>query len=81
MWKIRLYRWRKKIMLPLAAMPLFQMTGTCDGGEIIGAVVGTVNSAVFNLFVGSIRNTLIQDFPSADFLQFLLGNPNPIFTG
>jgi hypothetical protein len=37
--------------------------------------------AVFNLFVGSIRQALIQDLPSADFLQFLLGNSPPIFTG
>ena len=81
MWKIRLYRWRKKIMLPLAAMPLFQMAGTCDPGQIVGGVVGTINSAVFNLFVGSIRQTLIQDLPSADFLQFLLGNQPPLFTG
>ena len=81
MWKCRLYRWRKKIMLPLAAMPLFQMTGACDPGAVVGSLVGTINSAVFNLFVGSIRQTLIQDLPSADFLQFLLGNPNPIFTG
>ncbi len=80
MWKIRLYRWRKKIMLPLAAMPLFQMTGTCEG-DLLGAFITSVNSAVFNLFVGSIRSTLIQDFPSADILQFLLGNPPPLFTG
>ena len=77
MWKCRLYRWRTKIMLPLAAMPLFQMTGTCDSDQVIGSV----NSAVFNLFVGSIRSALIQNFPSADFLQFLLGNQPPLFTG
>ncbi len=80
MWKIRLYRWRKKIMLPLAAMPMFQMTGTCEA-DLIGAFITSLNLAVFNLFVGSVRQTLIQDFPSADFLQFLLGNPPPFFTG
>jgi hypothetical protein len=68
-------------MLPLAAMPLLQMTGACDPGAVVGSVIGSINLAVFNLFVGSIRQALIQDLPSADFLQFLLGNSPPIFTG
>lgn len=81
MWRCRLFRWRKKILLPLAAMPLFQMTGACDPGAVVGGVVGSINLAVFNLFVGSIRQSLIQDLPSADLLQFLLGNSPPLFTG
>jgi len=81
MWKLRVFRWRKKIMLSLAALPLLQMTGTCDPGAVVGGVIGTINVAVLNLFVGSLRQSLIQDLPSADFLQFLLGNPAPFFTG
>jgi len=82
MWKMRVYRWRKRLLLLMAALPMLQMTGTCDPGQIVGGVVGGVNLAVFNLLVGSARQTLIQDFPSADFLQLLLGNPtSPFFTG
>lgn len=81
MWKLRWYRRGKRLLLPLASLPLFQMTGTCDGNSLIGTFMSQLNGAVFNTFVGSVRGTLLQNFPSADILQFLLGNPPPLFTG
>lgn len=82
MWNIRLYRWRKRLLLPLAAMPLFQTVGTCDPGAVAGSAALGVGSSVFNLFIGSLQAVLLQTFPSADILQALLGgNSSPFFTG
>lgn len=82
MWNMRLYRWRKRLLLPLAAMPLFQTAGTCDAQTLASTVTLGVTSSVFNLFIGSIQAVLLQTFPSADILQALLGgNSTPFFTG
>ncbi|MCG8405507.1 MAG: hypothetical protein MI923_09955 [Phycisphaerales bacterium] len=82
MLKVRLYRWRKRILLPLATLPLFQMTGTCDPFALQSTIISQTGLATFNLFVSSIQQTLLTTFPSADILQILLGgNRQPFFTG
>ena len=82
MWKIKLYRWRRRIILPIASLPLFQMAGTCDPGTLAQSFITQVNLAMFNVLVGSIQQVLLQSFPSADILQILLGgNRQPFFTG
>ncbi len=82
MWKLKLYRWRRRILVPIATLPLFQMTGTCDAGALAQSFVTQVNLAVFNVLIGSIQQVLLQSFPSADILQILLGgNRQPFFTG
>ncbi len=82
MWKLKLYRWRRRILLPIASLPLLQMTGTCDPGTLAQSVISQVNLAMFSLLIGSLQQTLLQAFPSADILQILLGgNRQPFFTG
>lgn len=80
--KIRLYRWRKRILLSLAAFPMFQMAGTCDPFALQSTIISQTGLATFNLFVNSVQQVLLQTFPSADVLQILLGgNRQPFFTG
>ena len=81
MWKFRLYRWRNRILLPLASLPLFQMTGSCDPTGIQDEFNAQVGASLFGLIVNSARQTLLQSFPSADLLQLMFGNPPPFFTG
>ncbi len=77
---VRLYRWRKKILLPLAALPMFQMTGTCVLQELSGQLASSLAFATFSAFVGAFQQTLLQAFPSSDILQILLGaNRTPFF--
>ncbi len=82
---IRLHKWRKKILIPLAALPLCM--GTCDTSGAANLIVSgaidigaQVNVALFSTFIGAIQQTLLQSFPSADLLQILLGgNRMPFF--
>ena len=82
MLKIRLYRWRRRILLPLASLPLFQAMGTCQVDQIVGSFLTQLGLTTFNIFVGSVQQVLLQSFPSADILQVFLGaNRQPFFTG
>ncbi len=74
--------WRhKRLMMFVAALPLFQATGTCDLTALNSFITQQFLSATFNLLVGSTQQVLLQNFPSADILQTLLGgNRQPFFT-
>ncbi len=79
---IRTYRRIKRLMLPLAALPIFQAAGACDPLTFWTANVSSLTGAMFNSFVSNAQATLLRNFPSADLLQILLGgNPRPFFTG
>ena len=78
--RMTLYRWRKKLLLPLAALPLFQMGTTCISQDITNAVTSQLLVGTFQLFVGAVNSTLLKSFPDADVLQILLGgNRQPFF--
>ncbi len=65
-------------MLGVAALPLLQTTGGCT--DVINLVGSQIASSTFNLFVGSVQSVLLQNFPSADIIQILLGgNRTPFF--
>lgn len=84
---IRLHRWRRKVLVCLAALPAFQIAGGCDPTPATNMVVdqalgiaSAINISIFQSFVGSIQRVILQSFPSADILQMLLGgNPSPFF--
>ncbi|MCB9852393.1 MAG: hypothetical protein H6819_04800 [Phycisphaerales bacterium] len=77
--RMRIYRWRMKILLPLAAFPLLQ-AATCTANDIAGAVIGQVATGTFQLFVGAVNSTILQLLPEADVIQILLGgNRSPFF--
>ncbi|OQZ05521.1 MAG: hypothetical protein B6D36_09725 [Planctomycetes bacterium UTPLA1] len=77
---MRLFRWRKKLLFMVAALPLLQATGTCDPFALNSTIGTSLASAGFSVVVGSIQSVLLQNFPSADILQTLLGgNRQPFF--
>jgi hypothetical protein len=77
---LRLYRWRKKILLPLAAIPMFQVTGTCVLQDLTAQLASSLAFATFSALVGAFQSALLQAFPSSDILQVLLGaNRTPFF--
>lgn len=76
----RMHFWKKRLLLPLAALPVFQLAGGCD--TLLAGFASQLAGSTFNTFVGSIHQVLLQSFPSADVLQILLGaNPRPFFPG
>ena len=77
----RVHRWSKRLLLPIAAIPICQLNGGCD--PTISSFAWDLAVSTYSLFVGSIHQVLLQNFPSADFLQVLLGGapPPPLFTG
>jgi hypothetical protein len=76
----RLYLRRKGLLMAVAALPVFQATGTCDPFALNGFIAQQVVGTVFGLFVGSIQQVIFQNFPGSDVVQtFLGGNPYPIF--
>lgn len=76
----RLYRWRKKVILAVAMLPILQTTGTCDPFSLNTIITNSLAQAGFSVVVSSIQSVLLQNFPSADFLQTLLGgNRQPFF--
>ncbi|GJQ25824.1 MAG: hypothetical protein HBSAPP02_08560 [Phycisphaerae bacterium] len=80
MTKMKLYRWRKKILVAAAMLPLCQTTGTCDLSTIPNLIGQQIASATFSVVVGSIQQTLLTSFPSSDVIQILLGgNRQPFF--
>ena len=84
--KLTLYRWRKKILILCAALPLLQAAGTCDLIGIDSAFAQQFGSnlafGIFGSVVRSTQSTLLQFFPGADLLNLLLGgNPTPFYTG
>ena len=79
---VRLYRWRKKLLLPLAALPMFQATGTCINDQLAAELASSLVFSTFSAFVGAFQTALLQAFPSSDILQILLGaNRQPFFPG
>jgi hypothetical protein len=75
----RFYRRRKALLMALAALPLFQATGTCNPFAINGLITQQIAQTVFGLFIGSIQQVALQNFPGSNVIQaFLGGNPNPI---
>lgn len=76
----RLNGWRKRIVLAAAALPLLQATGTCDPFALNSTLAGQFASATLGVFIGAVQQVLLQNFPSADVLQILLGgNRQPFF--
>lgn len=76
----RLYRWRRKVILAIAMLPILQTTGTCDPFALNSTIGTSLASTGFSVFVSSIQSVLLQNFPSADILQTLLGgNRQPFF--
>lgn len=77
----KLYRWRKKLLMTVAAMPLFQAaTGSCALQELSSQLASSLALATFSAFVGAFQSALLQAFPSSDVLQILLGaNRSPFF--
>lgn len=75
----RCYRLRKTLLMGLAALPLFQATGTCDPFALNSVIGQQIVQTTFGLFFSSIQQVVFQNFPSSDIVQGLLGgNPNPI---
>lgn len=83
---LRIQRCSRKILLGMAAIPVFQ-AGTCDAtglsnfvtSQFLG-VASSINLAVFQSFIGAGQQALLQAFPSFDILQILLGvNRQPFF--
>lgn len=77
--RMKIYRWRNKLLLPIAAFPLLQ-AATCTLNDVTGAIAGQLATGVFQLFVGAVNATILQSFPEADVIQILLGgNRAPFF--
>lgn len=77
--RMRIYRWRYKLLLPLAAFPLLQ-AATCSLNDIGGYVAGQIATGTFQLVVGAVNSTILQLLPEADVVQILLGgNRSPFF--
>lgn len=82
----KLNRWSRKLCLGLAAFPVLQAT-TCDPQSVANLVASTslsvasqLNVAVAQLAITGLRQTLLQAYPGANFLQILLGgNQQPFF--
>ncbi len=65
--------------MAMAALPLFQATGTCDPFTLNTLVVQQLAQTTFGVFAGSIQRVALQYLPGSDVIQGLLGgNPNPI---
>ncbi len=72
------HRWMKRLVLPMAALPVMTVTGGCD--SLVAAGASQLATSVFSTTVASVHSVLVQNFPSADLLQVLLGaNPSPFF--
>lgn len=77
---LRFYRWRKRLMLAMAGMPVMMVNGGCDPFALNELIVQQLVSATFNVFVSSIQSVVLRSFPSADIIQTLLGgNRQPFF--
>ncbi len=80
MWQKRVMRWRRKVLVLGAMLPMFQATGTCDPYGLNAAIFSSLTSATFNVFVGAMQQTLLQFFPSSEILATLFGaNRSPFF--
>ncbi|HWL92617.1 MAG TPA: hypothetical protein VNT79_03710 [Phycisphaerae bacterium] len=80
MWQQRMIRWRKKLLVLGAMLPVFQATGACDPFGLNSTIFTSLNSTLFGIFVSSVQGTLLEFFPSSDVLATLFGvNRTPIF--
>ena len=76
---VRMVRFRRKMIVLCAAMPLLQTTA-CAFEDLSGALLGSLASSTFNLLVGSINSTIVTLLPDADIIQILFGgNRSPFF--
>ncbi len=74
------HRWSRRLLLGLAALPLFQTVSGCD--QIVSAAASQFVTSTFSLVVSSAESSLLQHFPDMDVLQILLGaNRQPFFQG
>ena len=72
------HRWTKRLLLPIAALPIMTLTGGCD--SLVAAGASQLLSATLSTTVASVHSVLLQAFPSADLLQVLLGaDRSPFF--
>ena len=76
----RFYKWSKRLSLLLAALPVFQATGTCDLNSIAAGALSEFGAATFGSLVASATTVLLQTYPSSNIIQVLLGgNRFPFF--
>ena len=76
------YRWRKRLILGVAALPVLQTTGGCDPFVLNQVIVQSLLSTGVQVVAGSVQQVLLQNFPSSDIIQTLLGgNRQPFFQG
>ena len=62
----RAHKWSKRLLLPVAALPLLSTTGSCtDYTGLAGTFVTQMTGSTFNLFVGSITQVLLETFPDS----------------
>lgn len=83
MW-LRLHRYRKRLMVLTAAMPVLQMNGCADPVALAVDFTASVGSQIATGVVIAAAQTfvqfLLQKFPGADLLQALLGGNAGFFT-
>jgi hypothetical protein len=65
----RFYRRRKALLMALAALPLFQTTGTCDPSTLGTFIFQQTAQTAFGLFIGSIQQVALQNFPGSNVIQ------------
>jgi len=76
---VRMVRFRRKMMVFCAAMPLLQTTA-CAFQDISSVFLGSLASSAFNLLVGSINSTIVTLLPESDIIQIIFGgNRTPFF--
>ena len=54
----RMHFWKKRLLLPLAALPVFQLAGGCD--TLLAGFASQLAGSTFNTFVGSIHQVLLR---------------------
>lgn len=72
----RLLKLSRRVLLPIALLPMLQTTG-CDPGALAVQLGTSFATSAFqglaSSFASSFATLLIQTFPSANFLRLLLG--------
>ena len=77
--RMRIYRWRKKLLLATAALPMLQ-AATCTVEDITNLAISQLATGTFQIVVGAVNSTILQLLPEADVIQILLGgNRSPFF--
>ncbi len=77
--RMRIYRWRKKLLLAAAALPMLQ-AASCTVEDIASLAISQLATGTFQIVVGAVNSTILQLLPEADVIQILLGgNRTPFF--